>query len=242
MKKAGILTASLLVLTLTSCASWVTGSKPLADKSASDSQINAKIVDGKSTMAEVDSLFGERTTGRAVTTKTFPDGKYPIAVYTGHLNGFGGTYGHRKLYVVYDSDNKVINHDIATNEFTKQNRFEKDYLNARNVAFSDIDRGDNKEKVISLLGTVRDITFSDNGDLIWMYAKTEISRDASSYVPIYNAVKGTESGTSERLYIEFDRSGKVSNVMSASVTVTQGLGFSNVDSYVEKFDKLTKKY
>ncbi|MCV9880613.1 hypothetical protein [Brenneria izbisi] len=242
MKKILLLTIPVFVLTLTSCSSWVNGSKPLSDKALSDNQINAKIIDGQSTIESVDSIFGKRDTGRALTHKTFPEGKKSIAVYHGNFNSFGATYAHRKLYVAYGDDNKIINHDVVINDFRKENAFEKDPVNSKNLAFSDINKGDGKEKVVSLLGEPKDITFSDEGSLLWVYANTDISRDASSYIPLYSLAKGTESGISERLYIEFDRSGKVNNLLSASVNITQGRGISNADNYEEKFNRIIKKY
>nr|WP_240634922.1 hypothetical protein [Brenneria salicis]NMN93057.1 hypothetical protein [Brenneria salicis ATCC 15712 = DSM 30166]RBP65128.1 hypothetical protein DES54_1054 [Brenneria salicis ATCC 15712 = DSM 30166] len=159
MKKFLLLTIPVFALALTSCSSWVNGSKPLSDKALSDNQINAKIIDGKSTIESVDSIFGKRDTGRALTNKTFPEGKKSIAVYHGNLNSFGGTYAHRKLYVAYGDDNKTINHDVVINDFRKENAFEKDPVNSKNLAFSDINKGDGKEKMVSVLGEPKDITF-----------------------------------------------------------------------------------
>ncbi|WP_240634921.1 hypothetical protein [Brenneria salicis] len=78
--------------------------------------------------------------------------------------------------------------------------------------------------------------------MLWVYAKTDISRDASSYIPLYDLAKSTESGASERLYVEFDRSGKVNNLLSASINITQGRGISNAENYEEKFTRIIKKY
>ncbi|EPN9539481.1 hypothetical protein ACT474_001084 [Cronobacter malonaticus] len=85
--------------------------------------------------------------------------------------------------MAYDNSDKIVNHTVITNNFREENNYEKDPVNAKNSAFANLNKGDNQSNVVSLLGQPRDATFTDNGDLLWIYSKTEISRDASSYYP-----------------------------------------------------------
>jgi hypothetical protein len=240
MKIYILLSASLCALSLTSCTASIYGNKILADKQLSDSSINLKIIDNKSTMQMVDNIFGKRDTGRSIKIQSFPDGKLSIATYHGNLNGLGGTYAHRVLYVAYDANDKVINHDIITNNFSDKNNYEKDYLKYKNIAYYELARNDKKEKAISILGEPKKITFSDEGNLMLVYEKNVNSRDASSYIPIYNYANSTESGISERLYLEFGRNDELVNIYSASVQIIQGRGIVNAESYDEKFMSLSK--
>lgn len=242
MKFKALMAATLLSLSLTSCSAWIHGNKTLADDSQSDQQLNAKVIDGKTTLQEIEKTFGEKAAYRNTRNKSFPDGKYSLAQYTGHLNDLGGTYAHRSLFIAYDSNNVVVNHAIATNNFREKNIYEKDPINAKNSAFASLNKGDSQSKVVSLLGQPREATFTDNGDLLWIYSSTEVSRDASSYIPLYNMVKGTESGQSNRLYVEFDRQNKIVNLYSASVSIVQGTSMGNARQYEEKIDRLVKKY
>ncbi|HEL8025714.1 TPA: hypothetical protein UZ441_004563 [Escherichia coli] len=41
------------------------------------------------------------------------------------MNDLGGTYAHRVLFVAYDKNGVVINHDVATNDFREKNKFEQ---------------------------------------------------------------------------------------------------------------------
>lgn len=242
MKVKAILAAALFSLSLTSCSAWIHGNKTLADDSQSDQQLSAKIVDGKSTLQDVEKTFGEKAANRSTRAKSFPDGKYALAQYTGHLNGLSGTYAHRSLFVAYDSNHVVVNHAITTNNFREKNNFEKDPLNVKNSAFASLNKGDSQNKVVTLLGQPREATFADNGNLLWIYSSTEISRDASSYIPLYNLASGTESGQSNRLYVEFDRQNRLVNLYSLSVSIGQGSSLGNAQDYQEKIDRLVKKY
>ncbi|WP_024558094.1 hypothetical protein ACP26F_09110 [Franconibacter pulveris 1160] len=242
MKIKAVLTATLFSLSLTSCSAWIHGNKTLADDSQSDRQLSAKIVDGKTTRQEVEQTFGLKAEARNTRNKSFPDGKYALAQYIGHLNDLAGTYAHRSLYVAYDSNNIVVNHAITTNNFREKNVFEKDPVNVKNSAFASLNKGDSQSKVVSLLGQPREATFTDNGSLLWIYSSTEISRDASSYIPLYNMVKGTESGQSDRIYVEFDRKNQLTNLYSVTVSIVQGTSMGNAWDYQEKIVRLVKKY
>lgn len=240
MKKA--LFPLTLVLILSGCSNWVNGNKILADKSITEQQINSKIENNKTSISEVDMLFGDKKQeGRSVVKKTFPNGTYNIASYEGHLNDLGGTYAHRVLFVAYDKNGLVINHDIAINNFREKNKFEKKPDELRLTAFNEINKNDSKSKVLNLLGEPRTLSFSDSGNVLWVYSNTEISRDASSYIPIFNMIKGTESGMSERVYIELKDS-KVENVYLASFKITQGRGAGNAADYKEDMISIKKKY
>ena len=242
MKINALISAALLTLTLTSCSAWIHGNKPLADTDTSDQQLNAKLVDGTSTLADAEKLFGEKVTGRSVITKSFPDGKYAQAQFTGHLNGLTGTYAHRSMYVAYDANGVIVNHAITTNNFRETNKFESDTINAKNNAFASLNQGDPQSKVISVLGQPRFAGFADNGNLLWIYSNTAISRDASSYIPFYTLAAGTESGQSERLYIEFNRQNTLENLYAVDFTISQGRGIANAGDYEEKVDRVVKKF
>lgn len=120
-----------------------------------------------------------------------------------------GTYAHRVLSVVYGPDNIVINHDIFVKDLHNPNKYNLDYVSARNLAFTELEKGSDKTKVINLLGNPDGMTFTDEGNLLLIYSKTDVSRDASSYIPVVNMISGTESGVSERLYIEMSKDEKV---------------------------------
>ncbi|EPE7488754.1 hypothetical protein ACSMAF_000771 [Cronobacter universalis] len=242
MKIKAVVAATLVTFSLTSCSAWIHGNKALANDSESDQQVSTRVVDGKMTLRDVNQTFGEPVKKRDLRTKSFPDGKYALAQYIGHLNGLTGTYAHRYLIVAYDNSDKIVNHTVITNNFREENNYEKDPVNAKNSAFANLNKGDNQSNVVSLLGQPRDATFTDNGDLLWIYSKTQISRDASSYIPLYNMAKGTESGESNRLYVEFDRTNRVANLYSVSVSIVQGRSLGNADEYQEKIDRLVKKY
>ncbi|MCO7255821.1 hypothetical protein KSI86_16820 [Dickeya oryzae] len=229
-------------LMLAGCSSWVSGNKMLADKTLTDQQIKAKVIDNKTTISQVNELFGDKKEeGRGSISKSFPNGVYNITTYRGHLNDLGGTYAHRKLVVAYNKDGLVINHDIFVDNFREKNKFEKDPLNIRIDAFNILNKGDSESSVLNLLGQPRLKTFADDGNVLWVYSKTAISRDASSYIPLYNYAKGTESGVSDRLYVELS-GGKVENVYLSSVSITQGRGAVNAEEYNEKMLNLKKKY
>lgn len=237
-----ILLPIALILILSGCSNWVSGNKYLADKNMTDQQINSKIINDKTTIKEVDSLFGDKKQdGRSVVKKSFPNGTYDISSYQGHLNGFGGTYAHRILFVAYDKNGVVINHDIAINSFREINIFEKKPSEMRLAAFNELNKNDDKSKVLTLLGTPRTMSFSDSGNILWVYNHTEISRDASSYIPVFNMVKGTESGTSDRVYIEL-KNDKVENIYLISLNVTRGRGAANADYYKEDITSIKNKY
>ena len=109
------------------------------------------------------------------------------------------------------------------------------------VAFNSLSKGDSDSKVLNLLGSPRLLSFSDSGNVLWIYSNTQISRDASSYIPIYNMLNGTESGTSERVYIEL-KEGKVENVYLISMNIAQGRGSVNAWDYKEDITSINKKY
>jgi len=153
-----------------------------------------------------------------------------------------GTYAHRVFSVVYGVDNIVINHGVIVKDLRNKNKYNLDYVTAGNMAFSKLEKDSDKEKVISLLGNPDGITFTDEGSLLLIYSKTDITRDASSYIPVFNMISGTESGVSERLYIEMSKDDKVKNVISATVKISQGRGIGNADSYVEKYENIKSKY
>ncbi|MFT0928930.1 hypothetical protein [Enterobacter cloacae] len=79
-------------------------------------------------------------------------------------------------------------------------------------------------------------------ELVRTFPKTDVSRDASSYIPVVNMISGTESGVSERLYIEMSKDEKVKNVISATVQIIQGRGIGNADSYNEKYENIKSKF
>lgn len=240
-KIKGIVIISLLLL-LSGCSSWVNGNKILSDNNITDQQIKDKVIDGKTTLAEVDKLFGDKKEEqRDRTSKSFPHGTYLENSYRGHVNKWYGTYAHRKLVVAYDTHGVIINHDVYTNNFQEKNKFEEDPVNMRLNGFNSINRNDNDSKVLMMLGAPRLKTFSDNGNVLWVYANTEISRDASSYIPLYNYIGGTESGGSDRLYVEF-KNNKVTNVYMVSVEISQGRGSANITDYSEKITSFTQKY
>lgn len=231
-----------IVLLLSGCSNWVYGNKILADKSLTDQKINERIVNNKTTIAEVNELFGDKKQEtRSVIKKSFPDGVYDISSYQGHLNDLGGTYAHRVLFVAYDKNGVIVNHDIATNNFREKNKFEEHPEEMTSVAFNTINKNDDGLKVLNILGAPRIKTFADSGNVLWVYNHTEISRDASSYIPVYNMIKGTESGVSERVYVELSNN-KVVNVYSVSMNISQGRGSANAWDYQEKIISIKKKY
>lgn len=61
-------------------------------------------------------------------------------------------------------------------------------------------------------------------------------------IPVVNMISGTESGVSERLYIEMGKDEKVKNVISATVQIVQGRGIGNADSYIEKYENIQSKF
>jgi hypothetical protein len=236
------ISALVAILFLTGCSGWVKGNKILADKSLADQQIMANIIDNKTSIIEVEALFGDKKQqSRSTIIKSFPDGVYAISSYQGHLNDFGGTYAHRVLFVAYDKNGVVINHDLTINNFRQKNAFEEQPEKMRLAAFNEINKNDSDEKVLNLLGTPRALTFSDAGNVIWIYNYTEISRDASSYVPVYNMFNGTESGLSERVYVEL-KDKKVENIYLVSMNITQGRGVANADNYKEVITHIKRKY
>ncbi|HFS3801886.1 TPA: hypothetical protein ACHYZK_005458, partial [Escherichia coli] len=215
--------------------------KILADKNITEQQINSQIENNKTSINEVNMLFGDKKQeGRSVIKKTFPNGTYNIVSYQGHLNDLGGTYAHRVLFVVYDKDGVVINHDIAINNFREKNKFEQRPDELRLTAFNELNKNDSKSKVLNLLGEPRTLSFSDSGNVLWVYSNTEISRDASSYIPVFNMIKGTESGMSERVYIEL-KDNKVENIYLASFKIVQGRGATNAADYKEDVIDIRKK-
>lgn len=236
------ISAFVLVMLLTGCSNWTQGNKILADTELTDQQINAKITDNKTTIAEVNELFGDKKQeSRSVIKKSFPDGVYNITSYQGHLNGLGGTYAHRVLFVAYDKNGVVVNHDIAINSFRDKNKFEQEPEKLRLAAFNSLNKGDDESVVLNLLGAPRTKFFSDAGNTLWSYSHTEISRDASSYIPLYNMASGTESGTSERIYVEM-KNHKIENIYMISIAVSQGRGAVNAGDYKEEITALKKKY
>lgn len=240
MKKA--LFPLTLIFILSGCSNWVDGNKILADKKITEQQINSKIENNKTSINEVDVLFGDKKQeGRSVVKKTFPNGTYNIASYQGHLNDLGGTYAHRVLFVAYDKNGVVINHDVATNNFREKNKFEQRPDELRLTAFNELNKNDSKSKVLNLLGEPRTLSFSDYGNVLWVYSNTEISRDASSYIPIFNMIKGSESGISERVYIEL-KDGKIENIYLVSFKIGQGRGIANAADYKEDIISIKKKY
>ena len=242
MKKLVVLTILLTSIGLSGCSNWISGNKILADKEVTDQQIKSKIIDNKTSITEVNELFGDKKQeSRSVIKKSFPNGVFDIASYQGHLNGFGGTYAHRILFIAFNKNGVVINHDIAINDFRNKNKFEEDPEKKRLVAFNTLSKGDSDSKVLNLLGSPRLLSFSDSGNVLWIYSNTQISRDASSYIPIYNMLNGTESGTSERVYIEL-KEGKVENVYLISMNIAQGRGSVNAWDYKEDITSINKKY
>jgi len=242
MSKKTILCVSVVAMLLSSCSAFNGGSQILSDKSINDAQINSKIIDGQTTISSLSGIIGKKDESRSVLKKSFPDGKLSVASYTGFLNGMTGTYAHRVLSVVYGADNIVINHGVIVKDLRNTNKYNLDYVNARNLAFSDLEKGSDKTKVISLLGNPDGMTFTDQGSLLLIYSKTDITRDASSYIPVFNMISGTESGVSERLYIEMSKDNKVNNITSVTVNISQGRGIGNAHSYNEKYENIKSKY
>lgn len=242
MKKIILLTLLFTSIGLSGCSNWVSGNKILADKDLTDQQIKTKIVDNKTTIKEVNELFGDKKQdGRSVIKKSFKSGVLDITSYQGHLNGLGGTYAHRILFVAFNKNGVVINHDIAINDFRNKNKFEEDPEKMRLAAFNTLNKGDDESKVLTLLGYPRSLSFSDSGNVLWVYSNTKISRDASSYIPIYNMINGTESGTSERVYVEL-KDKKVENIYLISMNITQGRGGVNAWDYNEDITSINQKY
>lgn len=242
MSKKLILSVAAASMLLTSCSVFNGGSQLWSEKKNSDSLINSKVIDGKTNVSSLSSIIGKKDESRSALKKTFPDGKLSVASYTGFLNGMTGTYAHRVLSVVYGSDNIVINHGIFVKDLHNTNKYNLDYISARNLAFAELEKSSDKTKVINLLGNPDGITFTDEGNLLLIYSKTDISRDVSSYIPVVNMISGTESGVSERLYIEMSKDEKVNNVISATVQVIQGRGIGNADSYIEKYENIKNKF
>ena len=236
------LTVAVVSMLLTACSAFNGGSELLSDKKNSDSFINSKVIDGETKVSSLSSIIGKKDESRSALKKTFPDGKLSVASYTGFLNGMTGTYAHRVLSVVYGPDNVVINHGIFVKDLHNANKYNLDYISARNLAFTELDKGSDKTKVMNLLGNPDGMTFTDEGDLLLIYSKTDISRDVSSYIPVVNMISGTESGVSERLYIEMSKNGKVKNIISATVQIVQGRGIGNADSYIEKYENIQTKF
>ena len=230
------------ILILSGCSNWIDGNNILADKNITEQQINAKIENHKTSISEVNALFGDKKQeGRNIVKKSFPDGRYNVTSYQGHFNDLGGTYAHRVLFVAYDKDGVIINHDIAINNFREKNKFEKKPDELRLTAFNELNKGDSKSKVVNILGEPRTISFSDYGNILWVYSNTEISRDMSSYIPVFNMMKGTESGISERVYIEL-KENRIENIYIVSYKITQGRGIINAGDYQEDIISIRKKY
>ncbi|KFB99283.1 putative lipoprotein [Trabulsiella guamensis ATCC 49490] len=243
-----IILSLIFTLALSGCSkpnvnwNWAKGNEMLADKSLTDQQINSKIENNKTSINEVNALFGDnKQNTRSVVKKTFPNGTYSISSYKGHLNDWAGTYAHRVLFVAYDKNGMIINHDIATNNFREKNKFEKRPEELRLTAFNELNKNDSKSKALGLLGEPRTISFSDAGNILLVYSNTEITRDATSFIPIFNMIKGTESGGAERVYVEL-KDNKIENIYLVSVKITQGLGLANSSDYKEDVISIKKKY
>ncbi|MDQ6965112.1 MAG: outer membrane protein assembly factor BamE, partial [Mariprofundales bacterium] len=88
-----------------------------------------------------------------------------------------------------------------------------------------IDHKTTKTEVQAIFGAPMTTSFTSSGNVIWTYTLSQMSADATSYIPVVSMFAGSSSGTKKTLTILFDKNDVVvkHQMTEAPVKVRTGL-------------------
>ncbi|MGR7527203.1 hypothetical protein ACU6ZM_23865 [Klebsiella aerogenes] len=211
-----ILTA---MLGLTGC-SMIPNAGPLAGKETAE--INQSITDGKTTVSELHSVYGD-----AMSVEKTSQGKTVMNWYKTWSSGF--TQDSTVLSVLTDKD-VAIKHTVLRYKTTNDYSFVGKLNDAELKSFF-VTGKTTRQEVEAKFGAPNNNSFDDEGNPILMYVYSDSSRSQYGWVPnvggFIEALAGSKDTKVTLLAVSLDGHDKVTSYQLKTTNYHQGIGLLN---------------
>lgn len=215
----------LIAVTLSGCSLFPSAG-PLAGKEVAE--VDRAIVDGKTTVTELRSVYGNKFIAEAL-----PEGRMVMNWYRTWSAGF--TKDTTVLSVLAEN-NVVVKHTVLRYRVTTDYSF-LSTLTATDVSKNIVPGQTTRQQIEQKYGQPNDNTWDAQGNqvMLWIYA--DASRSQYGWIPnvggLIEGLAGSATADVTTLYIPLDNQGRAKSSLLQTRKYKQGLGLLNASGLEE---------